>query len=229
MLQQDLAAHEDQHHAAQQLGLALVLGAEHIAHLQADGREDKGDHANEQHRPEDIHPQEGKGDAHGQGIDAGGNGQGDHGFEGEGIVQLFLFLAQGLADHVAADEAQQHKGDPMVDADDEGLELGTQQVADEGHQRLKAAEVGTHAQGVLHFSLAHGKALANGHGKGVHAQANSDEEQFQNAHGDLLLVGVTVKKSETYPPFCRRKKQISLVAMYKARSQCFRVLTSSRG
>ena len=221
MLQQDLDAHQHQHHAAEQLRPGLVLRAENIAHLQTDGGQHKGDHADEQHRRHNLHLQEGKGHAHGQRVDAGGDGQGQHGSEGEGIVQLLLLALEGLADHVAADDPQQHKGDPVIHAGDQRLKLPSQHIADGGHQRLEAAEVRTHNQRMPGLRLAHGKPLADRHRKGVHAQPHRNEKQFNQAHENPPVVWGRDEKTRPirrFPPWIIwGKNQISLVAMYKAR------------
>ena len=58
-------------------------------------------------------------------------------------IRASLF-GEGFPDHVAANDGQQAKGDPVVDKGDLLPELGPHKVADQGHQRLKAAEPQPH-------------------------------------------------------------------------------------
>ena len=80
------------------------------------------------------------------------------------------------------DDPQQDKGDPVVILLDAIRKLGPQHPADEGHQRLKAAEVQAHRQGMTPFDLRHGQPLTNRHGEGIHGQSHTDQEQFDKSH-----------------------------------------------
>ena len=185
MLQQDLAAHEDQDDAAGELRPGLILQAEDVADLQSGGGEDKGGAADEADGGHDVDPrQQGEGDAHGQGVDAGGDGQEQHGLEGEGAVVRpgLLVIGQGLLHHAAADEAEQDEGHPVVDGGDVALEGGAQEVTEARHQGLEAAEPGADDEVMPTSELAGGETLADGDGEGVHGEAHGDEKEFQNAH-----------------------------------------------
>ena len=70
MLHEDAGAHENQDGAAGKLGLALEAGAEHTAHPGAQRGQGEGDDADEAHGGNDVHLQEGEGDAHRQRVDA---------------------------------------------------------------------------------------------------------------------------------------------------------------
>ena len=83
-LKRELAAHEDEHNAAEALGGGLPPVAEEAPHPHAHGGEDQGGAADEAHGGSDVHAEEGEGDADGQGVDAGGHRQGEHGGGGEG-------------------------------------------------------------------------------------------------------------------------------------------------
>ena len=74
MLQKYLYADEYQHHAAGDLRLFLVARAEAVAHQDADQGEDERSQADGERRGQNVHAQKGEGDAHGQSVDAGGNG-----------------------------------------------------------------------------------------------------------------------------------------------------------
>lgn len=178
MLQQDLDAHEDQDHAAGQLGFGAEAGAEDSAHPRTRAGQDEGGHADEQDGGEDIHLEEGEGNAHGQSIDAGGQRHGQHGLGREGAIHTAVILLPGLPDHVDADDAQQNEGDPVVNGYDHGLEPDAQQPAKQGHQGLETAEVGAADQTVGGAQLGDGQPLAHGYSEGVHGQPHSDNKQF---------------------------------------------------
>ena len=185
MFQQDLAAHEDQDDAAGELCPGLILEAEDVADLEPRGGEDEGGAADEADGGHDVDPrQQGEGDAHGQGVDAGGHGQQQHGLEGEGAVVRpgLLVVGPGLLHHAAADEAEQDEGHPVVDGGDVALKGGAQEVAQARHQGLEAAEPGADDEVMPTSQLPGGKTLADGDGEGVHGEAHGDEKEFQNAH-----------------------------------------------
>ena len=189
MFQQDLATHEDQDDAAGELRPGLVPETEDVASLQARGGEEEGRRTDEAYRRHDADPrQQGEGDTHGQGVDAGGDGQEQHVPEGKGaVVRSGLpVLRKRLLHHAAADEAEQKKGHPVVHGGDVALKGGAQQVANAGHQGLEAAEPGADDKIVLPSELLGGQTLADGDGEGVHGQAYGDEKEFQNAHKRIL-------------------------------------------
>ena len=189
MLQQDLQADENQDHAAAQLRPGLEAAAEHTAHTHPHRRKHKGDGADQGSRPQDLpagHAQKGKADPHRQGIDAGGHRQGQHRPEAEGGIQfLLLGAAAGFPDHAAADEAEQYKGNPVVDAGDRLGKAHPQQPADGRHQPLKAAEVEPGQQVVPEILFPAGEPLADGDGKGIHRKPYGNETQLDQTH--LLL------------------------------------------
>ena len=182
MLHENAGAHEHENGAAHELGLALEAGAEHTAHPGAQRGQGKGDDADEAHSGNDVHLQEGEGDAHGQCVDAGGDGQRQHGPETEAAVEALLLVLPGLTDHVQTDQTQQGKGDPVVDADDDGLKAHAQQPAQQGHHALKQAKIPAAGQGVGRADTADGQTLADGDGEGVHGQSNGDDEQLPQTH-----------------------------------------------
>ena len=112
--------------------------------------------------------QQGEGDAHRQGVDAGGHGQKKHGADGKGAVVTLPVSGKAFLDHISADESQEDKGDPVVERDDIPLKRRAQQKADGGHQRLEAAEPGAGEEVMPGLQPLDGKALADGDGKGVH-------------------------------------------------------------
>lgn len=76
----------------------------------------------------------------GERVDARCDRQQEHGLKRQRAVELILVLGQRLADHVAADDAQQHERDPVIDGGDKLLKLRAEQIAQQRHERLKTAE-----------------------------------------------------------------------------------------
>ena len=74
----------------------------------------------------------------------------------------------GFENHARADDAEQDKGDPVIDRGDVLFKLLAEQVADRGHQRLETAEIQADDQHVLRLQLLHGEPLADRDGEGVH-------------------------------------------------------------
>ena len=84
MLNQNLCADKHKNHAAGNLRLGLVAHAEDAADLDTQHGNHAGGHADETYRQDDIRVrQEGKVDAHGQRVNAGGDGQEQHGLEAQ--------------------------------------------------------------------------------------------------------------------------------------------------
>ena len=183
MLKQDLRAEQDEDHAAGELGLALVAQAEHVAEPDAGRGKDEGDRADERHGGHDTRAgQERERDADGERVDARGDGQQEHGLECKRAVELVLIFGQRLADHVAADDAQQYERDPVIDGGDKLLKLRAEQIAQQRHERLKAAEPRACDAAFLPRYALQRQPLADGDGKRVHRQADCQHDQFPKPH-----------------------------------------------
>ena len=181
VLEQYLKADEDEDDAAGEFRHGAGPGAEHAAQVEAGDGEDEGDAADEADRGDDVNAEEGEGDAHGQRVDTGGDGQRQHGLDAKGGVEL-LRRAAGLADHVCADERKQDEGYPVVEAGDESLKAGAEEIADERHERLESAEIKARYQHVPDAEPVHGKALTYGHSAGVHGKAERDRHELEYTH-----------------------------------------------
>ena len=185
MLEQNLHADEDENDTAGQLCAALVARAEEIADPNAHEREHKGRAADERDGGRDVHAEEGERDADSQRVDARGDRQREELAIANAptVLGLLFLLLAALADHIAADEGEQHKGDPMIPALDVAREPAAEQIARERHERLKAAEEQRQQQRVALVDPLHAEALADGHGKSVHRKTDADQEQFKKSHG----------------------------------------------
>ena len=83
----------------------------------------------------------------------------------------------------------------MVNVRDEMLEPEAEQIADDRHEKLKSAEINADQQRMLRAELFDAQALAYGHGKGVHAKADGDEEQSNKTHygmTSIIVISFTI-------------------------------------
>ena len=133
MLQQDLDTHDDQDDAAGKLCLGLVFQAKNISDLDADDRERERNDADEGHGGNDADLQEGVGNADGESIDAGGDGEEEHCLEIDGVIRGLFLLGEGFLHHIGTDQCKEHKSDPVVNGGDVVLEACSQKIADRGH------------------------------------------------------------------------------------------------
>ena len=112
----------------------------------------------------------------------------EHGFHRKVIISLsILVAAQGFLNHIEPDDGQQGKSHPVVDAGNCLGKQGAQEEADQGHQRLKSAEPHAAQGACLPGAALHGQSLADGDGKGIHTQAQSQQQQFSNTHKKINL------------------------------------------
>jgi hypothetical protein len=76
---------------------------------------------------------------------------------------------------------------------------GPQQEADQGQQALKATEPAAADGHGLQVRFPHTQALADGHGKGIHAQAHRQQKQLQKTHKILTSIHRTGTIISTMP------------------------------
>ena len=205
MLQQNLQADENQDHTAGDLRLFLVPQTEPVAHHHAHAAEHKGGAADDADGRHNVHPQEREGNAHGQRVNAGGNGQQGQLAKAQRpcFFGLLVVALPHFPEHMPADEGQQAEGDPVVNAGDVLLKAAAQRPARQGHQGLKAAEKQGQQAGVPPVECSvHIQALAHRHRKGVHGKAHADQKQFCESHMYLLLFAWPPQAA----PLGRRKK-----------------------
>lgn len=122
---------------------------------------------------------------HGQGVDAGGNGQHAQppgGQVGGRLVLLPAAPAQGLPRHLAADDGQQAEGYPVVHRLDVLADAAAQQPAQKGHKKLKRAEPQTHLNGLPGTEAGDGDAAGHGYREGVQRQAHGNQENLNQTN-----------------------------------------------
>ena len=150
-----------------------------MADLHADARQHKRGCTDERHRRNDIDLQERKRHADRKRVNARGNRKRQHGHKAERIADAFVIVLARLAHHVCANKPQQHEGDPVINACDERLKTHAECIADERHQKLKAAEIQSADDRVLSLERAHAQSLADRHRERVHRQTDCDQKQLQ--------------------------------------------------
>ena len=188
MLQQNLHTQNHQNDASRNLSLLLKPAAEYAPHPYANGGKGKGTHANDAHSGKNRHIAcHGQGDAHGKGVNGGGNCHNKHGFYrqiriGALAASAVFFRRKSLPEHIHTDEHQQAKGHPVVHRLNGFGEHRSQKESDQGHQCLKPAEPDSTGQARLYRRAFHCQALADRHRKSVHAQAHTQQQQFSHSH-----------------------------------------------
>lgn len=150
MLEQNLTSEGNQHDAAGKLRARLIARAEHVSDFDASRGQHERRTPNDRHGGQDRNLQKSKRDADRQRVDARRNGEREHRPKRERIVELLRLPARFLY-HIGADEGEQHKSNPVVNARDVLLEPDAERIAEQRHQKLKAAEVRTGGTGVRKF------------------------------------------------------------------------------
>lgn len=183
MLDQNFQPDADQDESADDLDFLLEEMSRDISDsnsCQTEGkcyRADDGDGGN------DGGSEHGKGDAHGQGVDAGGEGKKKQDIESERIGFGFrLFQAGGFINHLASDNGQQGEGDPVVESGHEGLHGFSGEPSDDRHDSLEESEGGGHTQGVTDMEVLHGNTACHGDGEGIHGEADGQKKDFKESH-----------------------------------------------
>ena len=210
MLQKDLCPDQYEDNAARQLRAAFIARAEEVAHHHAEKRQHKRRAADEEHRRHDLHPQKSKRNADRKRIDTRRHGEEQQLFVVDAAIGLLLRCLAALFDHVAADEREQEKHNPMVDLFNIERELAAEKISQQRHQRLKAAEKECDEQRILFVDSLHRKALADRDGESVHRQTNGNQKQFKQRHVMFRLSVKNVFISVTQAPFlCNHEKMVS--------------------
>ena len=150
VFEQNLTSEDNQHDAADQLRARFVARAEHVPDFDADHGQHERRTSDDRHGGQDGNLQESERDADRQRVDARRNGEREHRPKRERIVELLRLPARFLY-HIGADEGEQHKSNPVVNARDVLLEPDAERIAEQRHQKLKAAEVQAGGTGVRKF------------------------------------------------------------------------------
>ena len=79
MLQKDFQSYDNQYNTTNNPRRLFIFRTKHIADLYAQDGENKGGQTDDEHRRPQIHLDAGKRNTYRQGIDAGGDGQKEHG------------------------------------------------------------------------------------------------------------------------------------------------------
>ena len=194
VLEQNFKADQHQDDAAEHLGLALEQGAKTFAEIGADQRTDQGGDGDDDAGREDLHLQKGEADADSEGIDAGRHRLGQDGREGEDSLAGILVLVgmDCLPHHLAADEGQQDKGNPVVDRGDKRGKGAPQKVTDQRHHSLEQPKHKRPAQCLAKKAAAphlagNTHAVGGRDGKGVHRKSKGNHQKVQQKNSPYLF------------------------------------------
>ncbi len=183
MLQQNLDTDQHKDRAAGNARLLAKARAKPRAQRHAGNGKHERRCPDDQHGRDDGHLQKGERDAHRQRIDARGKRKQQKRYQPRAAVLRGFFLAaQRFHDHLAADEQQQRKHDPVIQLRDIPFELAAKQITDQRHQRLKSAEEQAHQRRPGQVQPPHVQALAKGRSKRIRRQADAGQQQFHKGH-----------------------------------------------
>ena len=210
ILQQNHKPDADQHDAARQLRLGLILCAEAVADPDACRRKQKRRQTDHRNRRHQRHLPEGKCYADSQSVNRVRNCQWEHDLRRERRIELFD-LSHRLADHINADKQQQRKRQPVVDALNRLIKASAHKIADDRHCHLRAAEPETRNDHVPFFELFHGQSLTDGYRERIHRKTDCQHNQFRKIHSfpATLLFDLPAYRQKNRP-ICP-SLQISLV------------------
>ena len=182
MLQKYLEPDQNEHDAAQNIRFVRKAGTEAVA--DGDTREGNAerDRADKEHRGQNVGVQKCERNARSERVNAGGYGEHEHAPNGKRVTGFaFPVLFEAVNHHLAAEKTQQRKRDPMVELCDIRRELPAQCPADEGHERLKAAEEQRDHRSVLKAQFFHAKPLAQRRGKRIHRKPHGEDNDLKKA------------------------------------------------
>ena len=129
----------------------------------------------------------GKAQAHGQGIDAGGHGQHDHGHAPGGVLGLAVWRVtpERRSEHALGHEGQQNEGHPMVVGLDPAPDRQSGTPADDGHHGLEKAEVPGQAEGLPRTDRFQRHTGGDGNGKGIHGQGHGQGQGVDHVQNSI--------------------------------------------
>ena len=97
-------------------------------------------------------------------------------------VAALVLLVERLPKHLAANEGEQDKGNPVVNGLDEPHELTAKRPANERHEPLKPAEEKCQHSSRAHVEALHPKSATDGNRKRIHGKPHGNQQQLDNPH-----------------------------------------------
>ena len=154
------------------------------AQYKAETGDEKGDQTDGEAGDGDIHFEEGKAEAYCKRIYAGGKRQG-HEREPAGHVSLtfvFFLRVKRLPEHLAPDEGEEAKGNPMIVVADEIRYGAPGQPADDGHGSLKEPKGKGSAHGAPAGRSGASKASPKRYSEAIGRKTDRDSEEIDQTH-----------------------------------------------
>lgn len=177
MFQQDFHPEQNKYEATRYLRLGFVACAENSANFESSHRQNESRYADDGNGKGQVYVEAAERNAHGQGVDACGDGKQQHGLESQRGVGVRLAFRKGLAYHINAYGQKQPKGNPVVDGGHVVPEIEYEIVSYYGHQCLKAAEPQPHRKVGARRPLAQRQPLAHRHREGVHRKSYCQKQK----------------------------------------------------
>ena len=180
MLKQYFKTYQNKDHAAGKFRLILIFRAEFMADQNADGGKHKRSDADNGDRAPDIDIQKSKRDTDGKRVYTGCDCHNQQflNIQNGFFTAVVLFFFEGIIDHFAAYDGKQDKCNPMIHSGYVGFKLRAEEPADQGHQRLKAAEEKSDERRLPKIELLHFQAAADRHGKRIHRKTDPNQKNF---------------------------------------------------
>ncbi len=176
MLYQYLHTDADKDQPAEELHAQVEpFAAENPDEASDDGNHERGDADGGEREGQRVQVPvagEGERDSHGQGVDAGGYGQGENHLQVGRVEAAFLFVPEMFTDHPDTQKGQQAEGYPVVVRFYQIAEAAGSQPPDERHQGLEKPEEEAHLQESTPPDAVEDDAAGNGHGEAIDGQTD---------------------------------------------------------
>ena len=150
--------------------------------------EAEGHQADDQHRDDDVDGQQGKAEAHGQGVDAGGHGQAQHDRQAQAVGLAASSRGRAALRRIILPpmNASRMKASQWSKPAMTFLKPRPASQPMTGISVWNKPKSESQAQGLAQLHLPGGAAAGHGHGHGVHGQAQGDEQDGHEIHMDHL-------------------------------------------
>lgn len=186
MLEQGLQADAEEHDATEHPEAGAEATSEAAASEGAErGEQGVGDR-DAADRDREAGAEHGQGEAGSERVEAGGERERREHRPGEGGGLRARRRALGgfsrVGDHLDAERAEQHEGDPVIPSRDEGDEARAGEPAERGHQGVGAAEDERSAKHVAAEQAGGRDALRGGDGGAVHREAHREADELGQCH-----------------------------------------------
>ena len=140
MFQNNLHSDKYKNNTAGQFRPGTEPVPENRANFYTQERQKESNYSYKRHRKQNISLKKTERDANGQSVNAGGNGQYQHGPGSKRTIR-FIILIERFHNHLASNENKQTQSNPVVHTGYQRMKPAAQQIAQCRHKRLKTSKV----------------------------------------------------------------------------------------